>query len=120
MARVEANLKEEPLAGFVQEGVTGGGLTAPVEDSLRRAALTGFPVVKVNRGNPQGFMRRNEEDLVIEGNNLTATKARLLLMASLLKLGALPPAKDPTKPTADELSAIRAKVKAYQEIFDTH
>jgi hypothetical protein len=120
MARVEANLKEEPLAGFVQEGVTGGGLTAPVEDALRRAALTGFPVVKVNRGNPQGFMRRNEEDLVIEGNNLTATKARLLLMASLLKLGALPPAKDPAKPTPDELSAIRAKVKVYQEIFDTH
>lgn len=120
MARIEENLKSEPLAGFVQEGVTGGGLTAPVEDSLKRAALTGFPVVKVNRGNPQGFMRRNEEDLIIEGNNLTATKARLLLMASMLKLGALPPASDPSKPTSDELTAIRAKVKAYQQIFDTH
>jgi len=120
MARIEANLREEPLAGFVQEGVTGGGLTAPVEDALKKAALLGFPVVKVNRGNPHGFMRRSDEDLLVEGNNLTATKARLLLMAALLKLGALPPVVDPSKPTVDELAAVRAKVKAYQEIFDTH
>ena len=44
----------------------------------------------------------------------------LLLMASLLKFGALPPVVDASKPTAEELAAIRAKVKAYQEIFDTH
>ena len=41
-------------------------------------------------------------------------------MASLLKFGALPPVVDASKPTAEELAAIRAKVKAYQEIFDTH
>ena len=41
-------------------------------------------------------------------------------MASLLKLGALPPAIDPLKPTDEEKAAIQAKVRAYQEIFDTH
>lgn len=119
-ARIESNLKSEPLAGFVQEGVTGGGLTAPVEDALKTAAFSGFPVVKVNRGNPQGFVRSNEEDWSIEGSNLTATKARLLLMASLIKLGALPPAANPKAPTPAELSAVRDKIQEYQKIFNSH
>jgi L-asparaginase len=32
----------------------------------------------------------------------------------------LPPAADPDHPTPAESQAIRAKVKAYQAIFDTH
>jgi hypothetical protein len=120
MARIEDNLKKEPLAGFVQEGATGGGLTFPVEEACKRAALTGFPVVKVSRGNPFGFVHGSDDDLYIEGSNLTATKARLLLMASLMKLGSLPPAADPKKPTEAELKAIKAKIAEYQAIFDSH
>jgi hypothetical protein len=56
----------------------------------------------------------------IVGNNLSATKARILLMAALLKLGALPPAVDPAHPTDAERAATRAALDAYQEIFDTH
>jgi hypothetical protein len=56
----------------------------------------------------------------IAATNLTATKARLLLMACLLKLGSLPAAKDPDKPTREELDAIRMAVAAYQAVFDTH
>ena len=41
-------------------------------------------------------------------------------MASLLKLGALPPAADPANPTPDELAAIKAKLDQYQQLFDTH
>jgi hypothetical protein len=41
-------------------------------------------------------------------------------MACLLKFGSLPPAVNPDAPTADELSAIREGVAAYQAIFDTH
>ena len=52
--------------------------------------------------------------------NLTANKARFLLMACLLKFGSLPAAKDPDKPTSAELGAIRKAVKAYQAVFDTH
>ncbi|MBX3747637.1 MAG: asparaginase [Verrucomicrobiae bacterium] len=120
LSRIEANLRGEALAGFVQEGVTGGGLTMPVQAALERAVFSGFPLVKVNRGNPEGFMRRNANDLYIEGGNLTATKARLLLMASLLKLGALPPAVDPMRPTEAERRAILGRIAEYQRIFDTH
>jgi hypothetical protein len=34
-------------------------------------------------------------------SNLTATKAQLLLMACLMKFGALPPAANPDQPTAE-------------------
>ena len=67
---------------------------------LKRATFSGMPVVKVGRGNAGGFVDATRDPLAIAGSNLTATKARLLLMACLLKLGCLPPAADPAKPTA--------------------
>jgi hypothetical protein len=57
---------------------------------------------------------------MISGSNLTATKARILLMACLMTLGALPPAVDPDNPTDEEIAATREKVAAYQAIFSTH
>jgi hypothetical protein len=56
----------------------------------------------------------------IGGSNLTATKARLSLMACLMKFGALPPAANPDHPTSEELAAICEKVCAYQGVFNTH
>ena len=41
-------------------------------------------------------------------------------MACLMKFGSFPPAKDPDKPTAQEVEAVKAAVAKYQEIFDTH
>jgi hypothetical protein len=58
--------------------------------------------------------------LLIGGLNLTATKARLLLMACLMKFGSLPPAADPDQPTPAEAARVREKVAAYQTVFDTH
>jgi L-asparaginase len=58
--------------------------------------------------------------LSIAGSNLTATKARLLLMASLMKLGSLPPAADPEHPTKAERDAVEAKLAEYQAIFNDH
>jgi L-asparaginase len=52
--------------------------------------------------------------------NLTATKARLLLMACLMKFGSLPPAANPKNPTAAEAAALREAVGRYQTVFDTH
>ena len=85
---------------------------------MLRAVHSGLPVVRVGRGNTEGFVPPH--DLFIGGSNLTATKARLLLMACLMKFGSLPPATDPDHPTTAELDAIREKVAAYQAVFDTH
>jgi hypothetical protein len=81
--------------------------------------FTGMPVVKVGRGNAEGLVPKNSE-LFISGDNLTATKARVLLMACLLRFGALPPTADPTDPKPDELAAVKARVAEYQALFDTH
>jgi hypothetical protein len=77
-----------------------------------------MPVVSVGRGNNDGFTPGR--DLFIGGSNLTATKARLLLMACLMRFGGLPPAADPQRPTDAELAAIRAKLAEYQAVFFTH
>ncbi len=122
LARLEALLSGPPqLAGFVGEGLAPyGSQIAPVEAALDLAALSGFPVVRTARGDAHGFMQANATNLTLEGNNLTATKARILLMACLLKFGALPPAKNPAAPTPAERAAILEKLKLYQAIFDTH
>jgi L-asparaginase len=113
-------LSTNRLAGFVTEGLTPYGvMTSAVRQAvLQRAIYAGLPVVRVGRGSPEGFA--DPHDYFIAGSNLTSTKARMLLIACLLKLGSLPPAKDPASPTAEELAATRNAVAAYQAIFDTH
>ena len=121
LARIEKNLHDAPLAGFVAEGSAPfGAMSNSVDAALRRATFSGMPVVKVGRGNAGGFVDPTRDPLAIAGSNLTATKARLLLMACLMKLGCLPPAAEPGKPTRAETEATQAKLKQYQEIFDTH
>jgi L-asparaginase len=51
---------------------------------------------------------------------LTPGKARLLLMAALMKFGSLPAAQDPRKPTAAEIKAVQEKIRHYQQVFDTY
>jgi len=121
LARIEKNLRDAPLAGFVAEGSAPfGAMSNSVDAALKRATFSGMPVVKVGRGNAGGFVDPTRDPLAIAGSNLTATKARLLLMACLMKFGCLPPAVDPAKPTAAETEATKNKLKQYQEIFDTH
>ena len=121
LARIAKNLRAAPLAGFVAEGSAPfGAMSNSVDAALKRATFSGMPVVKVGRGNAGGFVDATRDPLAIAGSNLTATKARLLLMACLMKLGCLPPAVDPAQPTAGETEATKAKLKHYQEIFDTH
>ena len=121
-ARMEKNLRDFPLSGFVAEGVSPyGNLMESLAAALRRAALSGMPVVRVGRGNAEGFTKPpSATELVISGSNLTATKARLLLMACLMKFGSPPPVADLDHPTQDELKAIKARLAEYQEVFDTH
>jgi L-asparaginase/Glu-tRNA(Gln) amidotransferase subunit D len=121
LARIENNLEERPLAGFVAEGLSPYGfVAASMKKALEIAAFSGMPTVRVGRGDSGGLTATNPEDLSIEGSNLTATKARLLLKASLLKFGSLPPANDPSHPTPAEKNAVLAKLAQYQEVFDAH
>jgi L-asparaginase/Glu-tRNA(Gln) amidotransferase subunit D len=121
LAQVERSLAHHPLAGFVAEGTAPyGSMGGSAEAALRIATLSGMPVVKVGRGNADGYVDRTYAPFAIAGSNLTATKARLLLIACLLRFGALPPAADPTDPTGDELRAVRSSLDRYQEVFDSH
>ena len=83
-----------------------------------RAVFSGLPVARVGRGSPEGFADPHPH--FIAGSNLTATKARLLLMACLMKFGSLPAAKNPDKPTSQEMAATKEAVARYQQVFDTH
>lgn len=126
MARIERNLHDAPLAGFIAEGGSPHGhLSGPLEAALERAVTSGMPVVKVGRGNVGGFVpgervRLGSGRFAIAGNNATATKARMLLTACLLRFGGLPAARDPANPTPREREAITARLAEFQHVFDTH
>jgi hypothetical protein len=85
---------------------------------MTKAVFSGIPVAVTGRGAPMGFA--DPTPFHIAAANLTANKARFLLMACLLKFGSIPPAKDPDQPTSAELDTIRKAVAAYQAVFDTH
>jgi hypothetical protein len=121
LTRMADNLEHRPLAGFVAEAAVPYGHVGPSrDDAIRLAVLQGMPVVKVGRGNAEGFVPSLRVSNAIAGGNLTATKARLLLMACLLRFGALPAAADAERPTESELAASREALAAYQAVFDTH
>jgi len=120
IAFMEYKLKHAPLSGFVLEGLNPYGKAAATSKSriLLRAVYSGFPVVNVGRGTTEGFAIRGGP--FIAGSNLTAVKARILLMLCIMKFGMLPPARDPLRPTPEEIAATEAKIAEYQKIFDTH
>jgi L-asparaginase len=118
-ARIDRNLTGFPLAGFVVEANEPyGNVHESLQLALERAAVRRMPVVRVGRGNTEDFTSRSR--FMLGGGNLTATKARLLLMACLMKFGSLPVPADPERPTAAELKALEAKMVQYQAVFDLH
>ncbi len=113
--------KSPRLHGLVLEGTSPYGLGSTSQlAALAIAAYSGLPVVRVGRSDPGGRVPGFMHDLSIAGSNLDANKARLLLMASMLKLGRFPKAKDPRNPTAKEKEALLAKIAEFQEIFESH
>jgi hypothetical protein len=119
-ALIADNLRRFPLAGVVAEGMSPYGAMNPTVDrALAVAVFSGMPVARVGRGNTGGHTPRRDP-VCIAGSNLTATKARLLLMACMLKFGALPPPVDPEHPTEDEVTATKEKVADDQQVFETH
>jgi len=119
-AAIDHKLRLGRLAGFVSEGQVPWGCLGSIgkDDLLVRAVFSGLPVVRVARGAAEAFAVRSP--YVIAGSNLTAIKARLLLMAALMKLGSLPIAEDPARPSDAEREATRKAVSAYQDIFAAH
>ncbi len=65
---------------------------------MLKATFSGIPVAMTGRGAPMGFA--DPTDFQIGATNLTANKARFLLMACLLKFGSLPARKIPTNQQA--------------------
>ena len=120
VAQIEDNMINSPLAGFVVEGQSPyGSMTNDQRNALmKRAVYCGMPVVRVGRGNNEGFAA--QAGVFLGGSNLTSTKARLLLIACLMKFGALPPAADPDCPSEAETTAIQSRLDMYQAVFDTH
>lgn len=113
-------LGESPLAGLVCAAPLAGHFDRNDALALDRAALSGIVVVKVSRGNPGVLLGEIAENLTIEGSNLNANKARVLLMACLLRYGSPPPARDPAQPTPAETAAVRAHLAKIQAVFNTH
>ena len=113
-------LGEAPLCGLVAEAPTSGHFDRHDALMIDQAALSGFVVVKVSRGTPGTFMGAVEGNLLVEGSNLNANKARVLLMACLLRFGCPPPAADPAHPTDAEKAAVQSHLARIQEVFDTH
>jgi hypothetical protein len=120
LALLDYKLRNAPLAGFVLEGLSpyGTPTSRARHQALLRAVYSGLPVARVGRGNNEGFAQAI--DPFIGGGNLTSTKARLLLMACLMRFGSPPAAADPDRPTAAEREAVSAKLAEYQAVFDTH
>ncbi len=120
IALMAAMYRTAPLSGFVLEGLNPYGKPASASKGriLARAAYAGFPVVIVGRGNTEGFPVRAAP--YIAGSNLTATKARMLLMLCLMKFGTFPIAKDPSAPSRAEKEATQRAIKQFQDVFDTH
>jgi hypothetical protein len=120
IASIEHKLGLGMLTGFVVQGLVPYGRTPSHTRAklVLKAVFSGIPVAVVGRGAPMGFA--DPTDFHIAATNLTATKARFLLMACLLKFGSLPAAKNPENPSREERDATRKAVAAYQSIFDTH
>jgi len=129
MARIKKGLDDErdqdpnrsKLHGFVYEGSSPYAKGSKSQQkALEIAALSGMPVVRVGRSDPGGRVTTDPKDLTIEGSNMDTIKARLLLIASMLKLGRLPKVNDPRNPTAAERQAVVDRIAVFQEIFETH
>jgi hypothetical protein len=120
IASIDHKLGLGLLTGFVIQGLVPYG-RSPSHQRMKlmtKAVFSGIPVAMTGRGAPMGFA--DPAPFQIAAANLTANKARFLLMACLLKFGSLPPAKDPDNPTQAEVEAARKAVAAYQAVFDTH
>jgi L-asparaginase len=129
IARIERGLDQErraadgasPFHGFVLEGLSPYGVgTASQREALKIAVFSGMPVVRVGRADPGGMVPPGRYPFAVSGSNLDANKARMLLMACMLRFGRWPKAQDPRDPSRAEARVLFDAVATFQSVFDTH
>lgn len=108
-------VRERPLAGLVSVGNHFGALQPGTEEALRRAVRMGLPVVRTARN---GEVQAAPDDLLISAGRMPEAEARRVLSYCLVNYGALPPAANPDRPTAAETTALRARIRLYQQAFN--
>ncbi len=99
------------VAGVVSVGDRNGTRESGGELALRRAVLTGVPVVKLAE---RGKVAADPDRLFLDAGRLTAEQASHVLQHCLEAFGAPPAAANPDRPTKKELVAIRAHLQRYQ------
>lgn len=114
LLRVAQLRREHAAAGLVSVGDHNGTRLCGGEHALRRAALTGLPVVKIARG---GEVAADPDALFIDAGRLGEEQAGRVLRRCLELYGAPPVAIDPERPTGKELNAIRAHLRRFQAAF---
>ncbi|MGQ4810187.1 hypothetical protein NKDENANG_03636 [Candidatus Entotheonellaceae bacterium PAL068K] len=99
--------------GFLNSVGDATPTSVQVKDADASLRATAIPRAHMGEDDP-----RNPDDEV--DINLDTNKAKLLLMASMLKLGRLPRAKGPRNPQPEEREAVLVTLAAYREIFANH
>jgi L-asparaginase/Glu-tRNA(Gln) amidotransferase subunit D len=118
--RTRLSRERHDLAGFVLEGLAQNGwATIELERELRTAHYSGLPVVWTGRGIPAAPAGLPPAPF-ISADGLSSTKARILLLAAMLRHGSAPVAADPAEPTDAERTATLEHTRLLQHLFDTH
>ena len=109
-----------PLAGFVVEGLSPYGTMTSIarRKLMMRAVYSGMPVVRVGRGNTEGFAPR--ADRLHRRTQSDRNQGAAVVDGVSDAVRRLPPAADPDHPTETEKDAIRKNLIDYQRVFDTH
>ncbi len=82
---IEAAVDKAKAEGLVIAGFPTGSPTPAMDKTIKSIAAKGIPVVMTHRGGMGRVRINNERPYYIWGDNLTAQKARILLMLALTK-----------------------------------
>lgn len=114
LVRVAQLRRAHTAAGLVSVGDHNGTLQCGGERALRRAALSGVPVVKIARG---GEVAATPDGLFLDAGRLPEAQAVVVLERCLALYGTPAPALNPDQPTQRELAAIRAHLRNFQNLL---
>jgi hypothetical protein len=108
IARVQSRPEKGGLVGV---GNRRGLISGDTEEALRRAVLSGVPVVKLA---PQGEVLTAPHGLFLDGGHLSVEAACAVLEQCLIQFGALP-VVDSAQPSKRELAALQNHLRTFQQ-----
>jgi hypothetical protein len=106
--------REHAVAGLIGVGDRHGLFLQGAERALRHLTLTGVPVAKLANG---GDLASDPDSLFLDATGLSETQASAVLKKCLERHGPPPSAKNPSKPTTQEIAAVRAHLEPFREAF---